>query len=273
MPGPMNEDEFREKIYLSHKEHFDHLYELFKFAEATMSTYKGWAETSYQTAQWLIFARAYKSFDSIRRLCEIASCEDAAVVLRSLLNLMVVTRWISIDPEPRAKKYLAWYWIQMYSDLQIFKDVVPPLLIPIIQQRFEAAKVLFEYKNAAGETKLAKKWHEPEAFQIRDLFVQVDLEKQYEEAYKPLSGIEHSDATAFAGMILPMENDGDERRLEVQSDFWVPHYLRNSFQYFKDIFSICNEALHFADPKEFEKIVVAGMKFYADDMKAKGMQP
>lgn len=267
----MDENEFREANYKKFQKHFDHLYRLHQFAEEAMSKYKGKAPTAYETSCWLILARAFKSFDSIRRLCEVALCEDAGVVLRSLLNLLAITRWISVDPQNRSSRYLMWYWVEMQSAAEIFKSSVPSDWIPVIQEHYEKAKALFEYKDAKQRTRMPDQWYQPEANTIRDLFTQVDLEKQYEEGYKPLSGIEHSDATAYFAMIGTMEKGGECKNLEVHSDLFVPHYLRNTFQYFADIFEICNRALAIADAGEFGALVGAGIEFYKADMKAHGI--
>lgn len=273
MSQPMDEAEFKRSVYEKYKEHFDHLYRLHQFAEQAMCSYKSRAETAYEVSLWLILARAFKSFDSIRRLCEVVLCEDAGVILRSLLNLLVVTRWISLDPQKRAGKYLAWYWIDMHASAQQFKDRIPREWMPVIQKHYDKVKTQFEYKDAKGRTRLAKKWYEPEAHTIYDLFVEVDMKKHYEEGYAPLSGIEHSDATAFFGMVAPMDKAGGERRLEVHSDLFVPHYLRNAFQYFAEIMRICNQALALADAKELDEIVAPGIDFYKADMKARGISP
>jgi hypothetical protein len=45
------------------------------------------------------------------------------------------------------------------------------------------------------------------------------------------------------------------------------------FQYFADIFRICNQTMTLADPEHFEEIVAAGIAFYKTDMKAKGLNP
>jgi hypothetical protein len=101
----------------------------------------------------------------------------------------------------------------------------------------------------------------------------VELAKQYEEAYSPLSSIEHSDINAFFAMTATMERVGTERRIEIQSDLFVPHYLRNAFQYFAEIFRICNKTITLVGEKELEKTVSEGIKFYADDMLKRGMSP
>jgi hypothetical protein len=93
MESPLpHENDFKRKIYEKYKGHFDHFYHLHQLAEWALVEYGALTKNAYQVTVQLILPRALKSFDSIRRLCEIASCEDAAVILRSLLNLLAVTR-------------------------------------------------------------------------------------------------------------------------------------------------------------------------------------
>ena len=99
------------------------------------------------------------------------------------------------------------------------------------------------------------------------------LEKQYEEGYRSLSGVEHSDALAYFPMVAEAERKEDERKLEIQSDLFVPHYLRNGFQYFADIFRTCNKTIALADATQLERTVREGMKFYEADMRARRMSP
>jgi len=184
-----------------------------------------------------------------------------------------VTRWISADPPKRAKRYFDWYWVSLKADTERFSDRIPPSWLPTIQQRFDTVRSQFEYTDKKSRRRIVQHWYQPEAPSIRDLFEQVDLKKQYEEAYVPLSSIEHSDINAFRAMTSNMDKAGDERRLEIQSDFFVPRYLRNAFQYFADIFRTCNNTLPFADSVKLEEIVEAGIAFYANDMKKSGMAP
>jgi Family of unknown function (DUF5677) len=138
-------------------------------AQDSPQQYKGFMSGPYEASLVLICPRAFKAFDSIRRLCEVASCEDAAVVLRSLLNLMVVTRWISLRPQERAKKYLAWYWVAMQRQ-SLRPDKFPQSWIVDIQKHFDAVKSEFEYTDAKGKKKFARHWYEPEARSIHQLF-------------------------------------------------------------------------------------------------------
>jgi len=274
MESPLpHENEFKRKIYEKYKDHFDHFYLLHQLAEWALVEYGALTKDTYHATVQLILPRALKSFDSIRRLCEIASCEDAAVILRSLLNLLAVTRWISMDSEKRAKKYLAWYWVQMYRDAEFFNDVVPAEFIAEIERHYNQVKTKFEYKDRGGNIKMPKHWYQPEVNSIFDMFKEVGLEKQYEEGYKPLSGIEHSDCMSYFSMLREAERSNGRVQLAVQSDLFVPHYLRNAFQYFADIFRICNQTMTLTDPEHFEEIVAAGIAFYKTDMKAKGLNP
>ncbi|HKF53279.1 MAG TPA: DUF5677 domain-containing protein [Candidatus Acidoferrales bacterium] len=272
---PIDEDQFKQFIYTKHQPYFDHVYRLFMFAQEALRNYKGLATDAYYASLQLICPRAFKSFDSVRRLCEIASCEDAAVVLRSLLNLMAVTRWISLDPTKRGKRYLAWYWVQMYRISQQSKARFPQAWIPETHKRYAAEKAQFEYQDGKGRTQMVKHWYQPEANTIRDLFKQVELEQHYVEAYEPLSGVEHSDVMAFFPMIAHAERreEENERALAIQSDLYVPHYLRNAFQYFADIFGMCNKTMPLADDKRFREIVDEGIQFYKAQMIARGIQP
>jgi hypothetical protein len=269
----MTEEKLREIIYGKYREHFGHVYALHQLAESAIQGYRNLTSTHYEASLSLIFGRAYKCYDSIRRLCEVASCEDAGVLLRCMLNLLAVTRWISLEPAKRAKRYLDWYWVSLKAEAERFADRVPSSWLPIIQKHFDAVKSQFEYRNKKNQPKLAEQWYQPEASSLRDLFEQVDLAKHYEEAYRPLSSIEHSDVNAFFAMTREIDKDTDERRLGIQSDVFVPHYLRNAFQYFAEIFAICNRAIPLADDARIKEITQAGINFYADDMQARGMMP
>jgi Family of unknown function (DUF5677) len=270
---PVSEDQFKHLMYTKHQGHFDHFYRLLWLAEESLGKYRGLSGDAYQATLQLIFPRAYKSFDSIRRLCEVASCEDAAVILRCLLNLMVVTRWISLKPQARARRYLAWYWVEMNREVAQFQGEVPPAWLADIQKHYEEVRRLFERKQKRGRTVLVKQWYQPEAQTIVDLFKEVGLEKHYEDAYRALSGVEHSDALAYFAMMAGAERTENERKLGVQDDRFVPHYLRNGFQYFGDIFRTCNRTIALVDATQLDEMVKEGMEFYAANMRAHGVSP
>ena len=132
-------------------------------------------------------------------------------------------------------------------------------------------KSLFEYRDTKGDIRMPKFWYAPEANTIFDMFKEVGLEKQYEEGYRPLSGVEHSDAMAFYAMVGDSERSENRRKLAIQSDLFIPAYLRNAFQYLGDIFTVCNATIPLADSNQLAEVITQGKVFYAGDMQAKGI--
>src|ERR1035437_10853170 len=236
MDKPTTEEEFRQMIQAKYPNQFAHAYALHQLAESSLQSFRGFNSNRYQGSLVLIFGRAYKCYDSIRRLCEVALCEDAGVLLRTLLNLMVVTRWISLDPKTRAKRYADWFRVTQNAFAQKSPEHFSASNRSTIQKRFNEVKLQFEYKDKKGRTIFAKHWYKPEARSIRDLFEKVDMTEHYEGAYSPLSSIEHSDIDAYRGMTRGLKRGGAENRIGMSGDKATPHYLRNAFQYFGDIF-------------------------------------
>jgi hypothetical protein len=271
--GLISDHQFAALTYKKYKEHFDHFYRLHQFAQSSLQNHSWFTRNHYDMALQYICPRAFKSFDAIRRLCEVALCEDAAVILRCLLNLMAVTRWISLDPENRAKKYLGWYWIEQHERVERWPEKFSADAIADIQKHFETEKVQFEFITPKGKPDFAKQWYQPEARTIRDLFKGVGLEKVYDDTYKPLSGTEHSDVMAYFSMFADAEFKNGERKLAIQSDGRVPEYLRHGFVYFAQIFGIHNQTVVAANDQEFQQIVKEGTAFYLNDIKQKSKQP
>lgn len=60
------------------------------------------------------------------------------------------------------------------------------------------------------------------------MFKEAQLEKQYEEAYKPLSGIEHSDCMSYYAMLRDAERTNGKTQIAVQSDLFVPLSTRKT---------------------------------------------
>lgn len=90
----ITEEDFRKRVYDKYREHFGHTYALHQMAELAIQSYKSSTTSHYEASLSLIFGRAYKSYDSIPRLSEVASCEDTGVLLRSTNHLAIV-----VDPK------------------------------------------------------------------------------------------------------------------------------------------------------------------------------
>ncbi len=86
----MDEEQYKTMIVEKYQGDFDHCYRLHQFVQAALVNNKWFTKNHHDAAVLYIRPRAFKAYDSVRRLCEVAACEDAAVVLRSLVNLRAV---------------------------------------------------------------------------------------------------------------------------------------------------------------------------------------
>jgi hypothetical protein len=59
--------------------------------------------------------------------------------------------------------------------------------------------------------------------------------------------------------------------LPYKATYSFPSYLRNAFQYFGDIFTICNATIALTDGNKLKEIVAQGKAFHEGDMRAKGI--
>jgi hypothetical protein len=266
----MDEEQFKATIIQKYQGHFDHYYRLHQLAQVSLVNYRALTKTYYETALQYICPRAFKSFDSIRRLCEVALCEDAAVVLRCLMNLMAITRWISMEPEKRARKFLGWFFVELNGHVDEHPERFSAEAIASIRKRFESEKSQFEFVNRKGKPDFAREWYQPDVHSIYDMFKEVDLGQVYETDYRALSGTEHSDVMAYLAMFRNAEIVDGERKLEIQSDQHIRKFLHGAFQYFADILGTCIKTIPVADPKALQEVVSGGLKFYKADAAQRG---
>lgn len=261
----MTEEEFKSAIVEKNRESLDHCYRLHQFVQTSLQNNKWFTKNHHDAALLYIRPRAFKAFDAVRRLCELAMCEDAAVVLRCLVNLMAVTRWIALEPEKRAKKYLSWYWIERHERAERRPDKFSAEQTAFIQAKFDESKSQFEFTDSKGKVVLGRNWYQPEVKTIFDMFKESGLEQVYENAYRPLSATEHSDVMAYFAMFAKAEMVDGETKLEIQSDANVAVFLRTAFQCFGDILRVCEKTIPLADGKELNEIVAAGLAYYKND--------
>lgn len=267
MIEPLTEEQMRQRLREKYPDHFGHAWTLFEFAQDALGRFEGDAHTPLRKAMAFIGGRAFKSYHAILNLCEIAYTEDAAVILRSLFNLLVITRWLIADQsEERARKYIAWFWIAMNEDLGRGATTITPELAAMVREQYENHRRIFEYRDEHGQEKTRKKWHEPEAANIFEMAEQVELMPHYEGLYRPLSSIEHSDAVAYFAMVSAAEPKGSGLGLALHSDLFVPAYVRNAFQYFGEILSSWNRMLQGVQEAELKKVIDTGMQFFRKEV-------
>jgi hypothetical protein len=259
---PLEEGEFTEMIQHKYMDYFSHLFVLHQLAASSLQSFLGKIDNHHQATCSLVFGRAFKSFDSIRRLCMVASTEDASILLRSLLNLVVITRWISIDQSARSQRYLEYYWFSLKEKAEKYPGFASKERMKEINANYERVRHHFEWRDSKGKLQTAKTWYQPAANTLRDMFAEVDMEDHYDGAYSPLSSIEHSDAHAFAQMLPGLRTATGTTNLKLHQDVMIPSILRNAFQYFAEIFALCNCAIPLADQDQLNGIRKEGFNFF-----------
>ncbi len=270
---PITEVQMRERIRNKYPKHFEHAYKLLCVAQSYLGDFKGTAETPFKKTIFLMGGKAFKTYYSIFNLCEIAYTEDAGVLLRSMFNLLVIMRWIrEDDSHKRALKYLAWFWMALHQELELKRDSIDKDIAKRVEKQYRAHKVLFEYLDKDGKTQLRKKWHQPEVRSIKEMAESVGLSSHYKDLYRPLSSVEHSDALSYFPMIVDMDISGGKRSYALDSDLFVPAYLRNAFQYFAEIFNYWNKTFLVMNQTELKELINDGMRFFGEEQ-TKGRRP
>lgn len=267
MAEPITEEQMRRAMRDKYTDHFGYARGLFEFAQEKLGKFEATADTPFKMALVLITGKAFKSHYAILNLCEIAHTEDAGILLRSLFNLLVIVRWMSYrDSEPKARRYLGWFWVAMKDPLKQPFIKVNPKMQEFIEAEYGNHKALFEYRDRQGQLKMAKKWYEPLVDNLEKMAEEVDLKEHYEGLYRPLSSIEHSDALAYFGMISEMEKRGDSKSLAMHSDLFVPVYLRNAFQYFGEILETWDRTVNAVPEPRLTEFLRGGVDFFKKEV-------
>ncbi len=174
--------------------------------------------TPYQTASATLLALAKSRLRSISILISEGQIVDAAILVRSLMNLhwnflfMVGAklldggRWQFEDqpakgsPEfQRACRFLSWHWAYAYRNGNRTDKVV---------KMFEELKKEFGFKS---DEEVPRDWYQEKSNGIqliKDVARAIGAERQYDEDYKHLSGMEHSDITS--AIVTNFNEKGDE---------------------------------------------------------------
>jgi hypothetical protein len=141
-----------------------------------------------------LLGKAMKSFQAIERLCLLGFGEDATVLLRSNVNLLVNLAYIVGDSNPneRAREFVADAWIRYAKFMKGAFDVeVDPKASPFSIEELKS---------------LAERWCE---LGIADRAKRLP-EHHYRIGYKFYSSIEHSDALALFGYLSDWNEVGPQ---------------------------------------------------------------
>jgi hypothetical protein len=139
-----------------------------------------------------LLGKAMKTFQAIERLCLLGFGEDAAVLLRSNVNLLVNLAYIVSDSSPndRAREFVADAWLRYTKFMkEVFSVDVDPKQNPLPGDDLKS---------------LAERWRK---VSIGDRAKKLPSH-HYKTGYKFYSGIEHSDAIAAVGYLSDWDEAG-----------------------------------------------------------------
>jgi hypothetical protein len=235
----------------AHPRHFELTEEMLELASEALLTFREHSHgpshaSDVEVVTNLLFMKSYKSLWSVIVLCERRLADDAAIVLRSLFNLLVVARWVRKQPQ-RVAWYLQWFGI---GTSKLIGDPERLRKFPPLAEDFAEAEEFFR-REGPTPGRSPDQWH---GSSIKVMAEQVGLEEHYQVVYRSLSSTEHSDVMSY----LPMLQGGSSPGFSLWSDRMIDDYLALAFCYFGLVFKEWNEMFGVLEPTRIQALADRG---------------
>ena len=183
------------------------------------------------------FGKGLKTFQAISRLCALGYGEDAIILLRSNVNLLINTRFILSDKNPaeRAKEFIA------YS----------------VKERLKYLDLAHDGKRPKWAEKIDPQEIERDAERWKRTTIEVRAQQlapfHYSQGYRLYSSIEHSDAMALNAYIGEWNETGP--RIESgPRDEYLGVALVHSFGVMADLLLTVMQYFEINRPDVLEKL-------------------
>lgn len=95
-------------FHRKYKKHFKFCSQLLSLAIQSLTLLAKPSKT-YGEVITALFIKAINSFRSIMLLCKKGLGDDAGIILRSLLNLAYLVKWIEQEKEERVQRFFGWF--------------------------------------------------------------------------------------------------------------------------------------------------------------------
>jgi hypothetical protein len=234
MPKEETPAKFRARIIDENRAAFDLWRHTCALVEGAIPTPRDISDP-YARALDLLFIQGYKSFSSLYVLCVRGQGEDAATILRRLLEISLQAGYLANDPEARelrGKQYLAYYWAQVPDLLKTGLDVPTR---ERLNAMYEAHKHLLAFDRRGRPSN----WW---SGTIRDLADRLGLLDTYDQDYTFLSQMAHG---TTQGILLEIRSEG----IEIRSDRMVREILVFGCRYILGLTLLWNERFNLVDEK------------------------
>ncbi len=240
-------------FFAKYRKHFELCEQLLSLALEALPTVPRKPQT-YEEVITAFFIKAVNSFRSIIVLCKEGQGDDAGLLLRSLLNLAFLVKWVEKEKNDRPKLLLGWYWREKIRNQEELKEAVPTSW----KEEWERSKGLF---GTDEEIRKRRNWYGNQT--IYQLAGEVKEEDEtppsgydsqaqfhYAEAYRPLSHIEHSNPLALGAFLE--RSKGHYLVSYLVSDKLVAEDLLLAFEYFFIVLSVWNSSFQMIDQNGLE---------------------
>lgn len=240
--------QLRRRVYEEFKTILDPTNELVGVAQDMMESMnkKGAVSldsTPIEKTTAVLFTEAYSRFLAVKLLCEDGMGTMSLIVLRSLLNLFFMFYWILTDSiGSRIRRYIGWGWKRLKENIDESPSDYSTELKRQARDEYEFAKKknLYTFRIRDKRTgryrrKRAKYWHEPKT--IIQMAGEIGLVDHYDDAYRPLSWVEHIDPYYVMSRAI-----GGKIKLDPGFDDTVLYKaLAGNFTYFRQICEKVND--------------------------------
>jgi hypothetical protein len=207
--------------------------ELFKVYEELTAILRGATEstkfnfdTAHKRLMAAFLAKACKTHDAMVLLARNGFGEDAAILTRSLLNLVINARWINQAPEERIPAYIKYEHVLIARlNRKIVEDprlVGRDSLDPRTEFKNKQAGLDAEAREA--EKRHGYNHHGWSGKSIRDMAIELGMTIDYDSLYTLASDLEHSDV-ASVDDYMTLSPDGRVFVSGNPSENWVRESL------------------------------------------------
>lgn len=139
--------------------------------------------------------KACKTHEAVVILAERGYGQDAGILLRSLVNLVINAYWIAKDPSARLERYMDYDWILRLKSADVGRSAEAlGRLTP--EMRAQMAALDEEIEKKAREAKQKHRYGQRgwSGKSIRGMAEEVGFQNYYAYAYRLLSDLEHSNS-------------------------------------------------------------------------------
>lgn len=184
------------------------------------------------------FGKAYKTHGAVLLLCQNGLGQDAAMLMRSLIDLLVTLFYILNDPtEERLQRYFAYDWVLRKKMLDYCKSrpeissLMPEIDANEVENQSKIAKEKYKYDKPHWSDK-----------NIREMAEEIGRPDLYATVYSLQSQILHTAPRALNEYI---KNEHNGYVVDVgQNDSWIEETLVASFDCYFHIVQKCDELLN-----------------------------